>query len=53
MPRFYMNIRHGDELVEDHEGEEFSTLAEARHRSGLVRPGIDGGEGGFRKEAPR
>ena len=35
MPRFYMNIRHGEELVEDREGEEFSTLAEARSEAVL------------------
>jgi hypothetical protein len=30
MPRFHMNIRRGDELLEDWEGEEFPSLAEAR-----------------------
>jgi hypothetical protein len=30
MPRFHMNIRKGDELLEDWEGEEFSSLVEAR-----------------------
>ena len=30
MPRFYMNIRHGDELLADDEGQEFSSLDEAR-----------------------
>jgi len=30
MPRFHMNIRKGDELLEDWDGEEFSSLSEAR-----------------------
>ena len=30
MPRFDMNIRKGDELLEDGEGEEFPSLSEAR-----------------------
>ena len=30
MPRFHMNIRKGDELLEDWEGEEFSSLLEVR-----------------------
>ena len=30
MPRFHMNIRKGDELLEDWEGEEFPSLLEAR-----------------------
>jgi hypothetical protein len=30
LPRFHMNIRKGDELLEDWEGEEFSSLLEAR-----------------------
>jgi hypothetical protein len=30
MPRFHMNIRKGDELLEDWEGEEFPSLSEAR-----------------------
>ena len=30
MPRFHMNIRKGDERLEDWEGEEFSSLLEAR-----------------------
>jgi hypothetical protein len=29
MPRFHMNIRKGDEFVEDWEGEEFPSLSEA------------------------
>jgi hypothetical protein len=35
MPRFYMNIRHGEELVQDREGEEFSTLDKARSEAVL------------------
>jgi hypothetical protein len=30
MPRFYMNLRCGDKLVEDPEGHDFPSLAEAR-----------------------
>ena len=30
MPRFHMNIRQGDELLEDWEGQEFPSLSEAR-----------------------
>jgi hypothetical protein len=30
MPHFHMNIRKGDELLEDWEGEEFPSLLEAR-----------------------
>jgi hypothetical protein len=30
MPRFHMNIRKGDEFLEDWEGEEFPSLSEAR-----------------------
>ena len=30
MPRFQMNIRKGDELLEDWEGEDFPSLSEAR-----------------------
>jgi hypothetical protein len=30
MPRFHMNIRKGEKLLEDWEGEEFSSLLEAR-----------------------
>jgi hypothetical protein len=30
MPRFHMNIRKGDELLEDWEGEEFPSLLEVR-----------------------
>jgi hypothetical protein len=30
MPRFHMNIRKGDELLEDWEGEDFPSLSEAR-----------------------
>jgi hypothetical protein len=30
MPRFHMNIRKGDELLEDWEGQDFSSLSEAR-----------------------
>ena len=30
MPRFHMNIRRGDEFLEDWEGEEFPSLSEAR-----------------------
>jgi hypothetical protein len=30
MPRFHMHIRHADKLLEDGEGEEFPSLAEAR-----------------------
>jgi hypothetical protein len=30
MPRFHMNIRRGDVLLEDWEGQEFPSLSEAR-----------------------
>ena len=30
MPRFYLNLRHGDTLLEDPEGHDFVSLAEAR-----------------------
>ena len=30
MPRFYLNLRAGDELLEDPEGHDFPSLAEAR-----------------------
>jgi hypothetical protein len=30
MPRFHMNIRKGDDLLKDWEGEEFPSLSEAR-----------------------
>jgi hypothetical protein len=30
MPRFHMNIRKGEELLEDWEGEEFPSLSAAR-----------------------
>jgi hypothetical protein len=30
MPRFYMNLRDGDTLLEDPEGHDFPSLAEAR-----------------------
>jgi hypothetical protein len=30
VPLFYMNIRKGDELLEDWEGQDFRSLAEAR-----------------------
>jgi hypothetical protein len=30
MPRFYMSLREGDTLLEDREGYDFPTLAEAR-----------------------
>jgi hypothetical protein len=30
MPRFYMNLRDGDILLEDPEGHDFPSLAEAR-----------------------
>ena len=30
MPRFHMNIRKGDELLEDWEGQVFPSLSEAR-----------------------
>jgi hypothetical protein len=30
MPRLYFNIREGDELIEDWEGTEYSSLSEAR-----------------------
>jgi hypothetical protein len=33
MPRFHMNIRHGDELVEDEEGSEFPSLTEAQREA--------------------
>ena len=34
MPRFYLNIRQGDNLIEDPEGHEFpSSLTLARKRS--------------------
>ena len=36
MPRFHMHIRHVDELLEDGEGEEFPSLAEARAEAVLA-----------------
>ena len=30
MPLFYLNLRHGDTLLEDPEGRDFASLAEAR-----------------------
>ena len=33
MPRFYMNIREGDTLIEDPEGHDFPSLAEARREA--------------------
>ena len=30
VPRFHLNIRKGDELLEDWEGEDFPSLSEAR-----------------------
>ena len=30
MPRFYLNLRHGDTFLEDPEGHDFPSLTEAR-----------------------
>ena len=35
MPRFYMNIREGDTLIEDPEGQDFPSLAQA-HREAIM-----------------